>query len=241
MDPIKIKRSNPISALIASIPHGSSQITTEMSENKKPGTMLANNDWFLNELYNFLEGILITMISANYSRYVKDVNRDINNKHLRDEYTKSLIYHKSTFGKEIYDAPLAEKIISNRIQTIYMPYHKHLSEDIDIALKGKNRAFLLDLHSFYIQSTADVVLGTCEGKSCSKEFLNIVYDAFVSHYGSLDKVEAIQIELRYTSYIEKREFFDEEVDTKNNTLFSETQGRLILVFTKIKVMIAGLY
>ncbi|MCY9697159.1 N-formylglutamate amidohydrolase [Paenibacillus alginolyticus] len=259
MDPIEIKRSNPISALIASIPHGSSQITPEMRENKKSDTLLANNDWFLNELYNFLAGLHITVLSANYSRYVIDVNRDINIKHLNEEYTRSLIYQKSTFGKEIYDTPLVDEIISNRIQTFYMPYHNHLSEEIDTALKENNRVFLLDLHSFYVQSAADVVLGTCEGKTCSKEFLYLVYNAFtsegfvvrinekgltggyiVSHYGSLDNVEAIQIELRYTSYIENREFGEEEVVKKNDTLFSETQGRLIQVFKKIKVMIAGL-
>jgi N-formylglutamate deformylase len=135
--PIEIKRSNPISAIIASIPHGSSQITTEMRENKKPDTLLANNDWFLNELYNFLEGLHITILSANYSRYVIDVSRDINNKHVHDEYTRSLIYPKSTLGRDIYDTPLAGEIISNRIQTIYMPYHNRLSEEINTVLKKK--------------------------------------------------------------------------------------------------------
>ncbi|MGO4501114.1 N-formylglutamate amidohydrolase [Paenibacillus sp. 2RAB27] len=170
MNPIEIKRSSSISALIASIPHGSSQITSEMRENKKSATLLANNDWFLNELYDFLEELDITKLSANYSRYVIDVNRDISNKHLHDEYTRSLIYRKSTFGKEIYDSPLSDEIITNRIKTIYMPYHNRLAEEIKRALKENNRVFLMDLHSFYIQSTADVVLGTCEGKTCSKEF-----------------------------------------------------------------------
>ncbi|WP_090790371.1 N-formylglutamate amidohydrolase [Paenibacillus sp. GP183] len=61
-------------------------------------------------------------VSANFSRYVIDVNRDISFKNHEDEYTTSLVYHKSTFGKEIYDTSLSEDAILNRIKTVYVPY-----------------------------------------------------------------------------------------------------------------------
>ncbi|RTE07188.1 hypothetical protein EJQ19_21800 [Paenibacillus whitsoniae] len=118
------------------------------------------------------------------------------------------------------------------------------------------KAYLLDLHSFYIQSTKDIVLGTCHGMSCSHEFLEVVRSAFieegftvsvdekgltggyiVSKYGSWTNVEAIQIEQRYTTYIENRMFGEEEVTAKNDELFKETQIRLVRVFQKIKTLI----
>lgn len=221
--------------------------------------LLPNNDWFLNELCSFLEKLQITQISANYSRYVIDVNRDIDSRDIHNEYTKSLVYQKTTFGQNIYDTPLSDEIISNRIESIYLPYHRCLSEEIQTALKDRSKVFLLDLHSFYIQSTADVVLGTCQGKSCSSEFLNIVYEALVSegftvaidekgltggyivkYYGSLIQVEAIQMELRYTAYIEDREFGEEELVTKDEELFHRTQRRLANVFAVISQRIMTL-
>ncbi|XEC96692.1 N-formylglutamate amidohydrolase [Paenibacillus tarimensis] len=252
MEPVEIYRSDPLSAIITSIPHGASQITTEMKAMMRPNTILSNNDWFLKELYSFLGSLNITTISANYSRYVIDVNRDVKNTLVRDEYTRSLVYEKSTFGKSIYHAPLSQDIISNRIEAIYLPYHNCLSEQITRSLKKYNKAFLFDLHSFYIQSKADIVLGTYEGKACSMELMEIVYNAFVSErfvveidargltggyivskYSSIKNVEAIQIEMRYTTYIENRIFGEEEVITKNDNLFKETQERLIRVFKNI--------
>jgi N-formylglutamate deformylase len=104
-----------------------------------------------------------------------------------------------------------------------MPYNNGLSEEINTSLVVNRSVFLVDLHSFYNQSTADVVLGTCHGLSCSNEFLGVVRNAFVaegftvavdekglsggyfvSKYGSWNNVEAIQFELRYTTYIENR-------------------------------------
>ncbi|MDF2923668.1 MAG: N-formylglutamate amidohydrolase [Paenibacillaceae bacterium] len=256
MHSLEVKRSNPISAIIASIPHGSSQITTEMIKSMKPDIVLPNNDWLLNELYSFLEGLNITTVSANYSRYVIDVNRNIRLKNQSEDYTKSLVYQKTTFGRDIYDIPLSEDTIMNRIENIYVPYHYRLSEEINASLAVNRKVFLVDLHSFYIQSAKDVVLGTCQGKSCSSEFLEAVRSAFVeegftvsvdekglsggyivSKYGSLNSVEAIQIELRYTKYIENREFGEEEATKKNDELFKETQIRLFSVFQNIKTLI----
>lgn len=56
----------------------------------------------------------------------------------------------------------------------------------------------------------------------------------VSQYSTIDDVEAMQIELRYTEYIEKRFFGEEEVINKDDTLFNHTRERLKRVFEKIE-------
>lgn len=215
--------------------------------------ILTNNDWFIRELYDFLESIHFTIISANYSRYVIDVNRDLSLRGNRDKYTRSLIYYTTTFGKNIYDVELDEAEIRNRIETIYLPYHYCLLEEIRSFQLKNRKVYLFDLHSFYIQSTADIVLGTCGGCTCSAKFLNILVESFqeegfivevdregltggyiVSHYGLYPDVEAVQIEIRYTAYIEDRTFGEEEVINKNKGLFNATKARLYKAFLRIQ-------
>lgn len=167
MEAVTIRRGKGISNIIASIPHGSSRITNEMKSKIKDKILLTNNDWFLNELYSFLTNLDITTLSANYSRYVIDVNRNIMKELHGKDYTKSLIYTKTTFNKEIYSQPLLKEDIENRINDIYLLYHFSLKDEINRTLKRRNKVYLFDLHSFYAQSTADVVLGTKEGNNCS--------------------------------------------------------------------------
>lgn len=253
MELVTVKRSKKTNNIIASIPHGSSYLTREMKKKMKDKIILANNDWFLNELYSFLTGLDITTLSANYSRYVIDVNRSMKKELHGRDYTGSLIYMKTTFNKDIYNKPLLREEIESRITDIYLPYHSSLINEINSILKKMKKVYLFDLHSFYAQSTADVVLGTKEGNTCSQSFLDTVYKAFisenfkvkvdekglrgghiVSQYSTIDDVEAIQIELRYTKYIENRFFGEEEVRYKNEVLFDDTKERLKRVFIKIK-------
>lgn len=252
IEAVNIERPKILSPVIASIPHGSSCITSEMKNSMIQNVLLTNNDWFLNDLYDFLYKLNITKISANYSRYVVDVNRNINKKHIEGDYTESLIYHKTTFSKNIYKNSLPNIVVENRIKEFYEPYHTCLLNEINNSLKEWNKVYLLDLHSFYAQSTADVVLGTCGGSTCSYEFFHSVYKAFVdegftvkvdekglkggyivSHYSSIENVEAIQIEIRYTTYIEDRYFGEEEVYHKDDILFNKTKERLERVLKNI--------
>ncbi|QHT60828.1 N-formylglutamate amidohydrolase [Paenibacillus lycopersici] len=252
MDPVYVRRANQPCGIIVSIPHGSSRLTGEMDANRRPDAILANSDWFLNELYAFLHDLQATIVSANYSRYVIDVNRAVTGGS-GNGYTTSLVYSATTFGKAIYDSPLPADVIANRLDTVYKPFHRRLKEEIDAVLQTNRIAYLFDLHSFYIQSDADVVLGTCAGRSCSGAFAQLVYEAFASegfvvkidepgltggyitsHYGAPDRVEAIQIELRYTAYIGKRAFGEEAVAARDESLFRETQARLLHVFRRLE-------
>ncbi|ADK15503.1 MULTISPECIES: N-formylglutamate amidohydrolase [Clostridium] len=253
MNPVNVINSKSPCNIVTSIPHGSSKITLEMKQSMKKGVLLPNNDWFLNDLYDFLQELNITVVSANYSRYVIDVNRNIENKFIQGKYTKSLVYYNTTFDRKIYDKPLEMEIIEERIKNIYNPYHSSLKRELEKVLKLKNKVYLLDLHSFFEQSKADIILGTREGKTCSKEFLELVYDAFtsqgfnvkvdekglrggyiVSHYSSTKNVEAIQIEIRYTAYIENRYFGEEEVKNVNSNLFYSAKRRLYNVLCCIR-------
>lgn len=247
------KLKDNTSSIIVSIPHSSYKITKEMKRKIKEDVFFANNDWYLNELYSFLKEFNIPIISAEYSRYVIDVNRKLEYENNHDKYNKSLIYYKTTFNKDIYKSFPSEEEKENRIKFIYEKYHKALLNKIEETLKLKGKVYLFDLHSFYAQSDADIVLGTQYGSTCSREFLHIVYNAFIEegftvkvdeiglrggyityHYGAMSNVEAMQIEIRYTSYIENRYFGEEFKPEINIKLFSNTQKALDRAFIKIK-------
>lgn len=250
---VTVKKCRKPSKIIASIPHSAYKITSEMKQHINDKVVFTNNDWFLNELYSFLNELDINTVSANYSRYVIDVNRKMEFKENHEKYTDSLIYFNTTFNKQIYAKMPSEEDIKFRIENIYDKYHECLLDQINTILKEKNKVYLFDLHSFFAQSDADVVLGTREGTTCSKEFLDIVYNAFTDqgfnvkidekglrggyityHYASMDNVEAVQIEIRYTSYIEDRYFGEEYMPKIDYQLFNKTQSRLKKVFKVIK-------
>jgi N-formylglutamate amidohydrolase len=253
MNSVRVKNNDNPCSIITSIPHSASNITLEMKKNMKKGIIFANNDWFLNELYDFLGELNINSVSANYSRYVIDVNRDIKNKYIHDEYTKSLVYYRTTFNRKIYDRELDKSTIEDRIEKIYKPYHLSLYEEINKILRVKGRVYLFDLHSFFEQSRADIIIGTRGGKTCSTDFLKLIYDSFsdsgfnvkvdekglrggyiTAHYGSIDHVQAVQIEIRYTAYIENRYFGEEEIQNVDYKLFNDAKMRLHGAFLKIK-------
>ena len=51
------------------------------------------------------------------------------------------------------------------------------------------------------------------------------------HYGnSINKCEALQIELSYKAYIDNREFLEEEFPNINEVLFKNTQKKMKTVF-----------
>jgi len=72
-----IRIKNEDSPYIFSFPHSGERLTSEMKRELTPRALgfLPNVDWYLNELYAFLEAYNVNIISTPYSRYVVDVNR----------------------------------------------------------------------------------------------------------------------------------------------------------------------
>lgn len=58
---------------VISIPHSGLYLTSEMSRRLKKEVILANMDWYLPELYAFLENLEFTVVVNNISRYVIEI------------------------------------------------------------------------------------------------------------------------------------------------------------------------
>lgn len=238
--------------IVISIPHSGEFLTEKMSNNLED-VFLTNMDWYLDKLYSFLKDFGFTIIINNVSRYVIDVNRDIKSSKSSDCYKQNYIYTKTTFDKEMYKKQLTREEINVRIKDFYIPYHNALLKALEEKNKYFRKVFLFDLHSYGIPISSDIILGNDNGNSASKDFLLKVKKLFeeenfivkenkpfsggyiTKFYGKeLKNCESIQIELNYKTYIDKREFAEEEFPTVNKELFKSTQEKMKRIFTKLK-------
>ena len=76
--------SSPL-PIVASIPHSSAFVPGEVRNRFVPQyrTAQPNVDWHLDKLYSFLPALGVTVLKANFSRYLADVNRPLTQTSLR--------------------------------------------------------------------------------------------------------------------------------------------------------------
>lgn len=239
--------------VVISIPHSGVHITQQMEAVLLDNVIFSNVDWYLPQLYSFLDELGFTTIINNISRYEIDPNRDIKNQNKEASYTKNLIYTKTTFGDEIYKKELDSSEIERRINEFYIPYHQTIKDALHEKLKHFDKVYLIDLHSFGRDLSADIILGNDSGKTISDSFLEIIVKLLkdegfrvknnvpysggyiTKHYANkLENCEAIQVELWYGAYIDKREFGNEEFPNINETTFFNAQQKMKNFFENLK-------
>lgn len=239
--------------IIVNIPHSGTYIPKQISNRfTKPKPIIANNDWFLNELYNFLINMKVTIISANFSRYVVDLNRIITNPIIGDNYNKYTIYKKTTWGKELYDVVPDEKECNERLEKYYYPYHNKLKELINKKLEKFDKILILDLHSGYSSTgDKDICLGNANGDMSHENTINRLKKCFEDegytvnlntpctggkvlrkYHNENNKIECILFELNYKKYIKNQYSGEEEILEYDENLFSNAKIRLKLAFTE---------
>jgi len=87
-------------------------------------------------------------------------------------------------GKPLYAAPLTVRQVRQRIDSLYMPYHKTLEARLDALHARFGQVWHIDCHSMKSRGNAmnidsgaqraDVVLGDLDGTSCAPEFMDLV-------------------------------------------------------------------
>ena len=238
--------------VVISMPHSGVCITDRMGQNLKSDAILANMDWYLPELYDFLEDMGFTVVINRVSRYVIDPNRELTGGKQPD-YTKALIYEKTTFSRDLYRCAPSEAETQERIDRFYQAYHQTLQDLIAEKQKYFDRVYLLDLHSFGKELDADVVLGNCDGRSMSESLTRYIKDLFtanhytvslnrpfrggyiVRHYGSANgRCESLQIELAYRAYIAKRNIGEEAFPQIDGCTMRDGREKLRRIFEKLK-------
>lgn len=173
--------SEPQVPIILSVPHRGSVFPDEVRDQYKPAMIKApdDTDWFVDLLYDFAPAMGITMISANYSRWVIDLNRDPNSKPLYTDgrIITGLCPSTNFLGESIYKDERAEVElfeVKRRVELYYKPYHQQLEKLLAATKKKSGKVLLWDCHSIrqyvpaiYKEKFPDLILGDADGTSAS--------------------------------------------------------------------------
>jgi len=222
------------SPLIISNPHAGTFVPEDITSRF---TDIARNvpdtDWFVPKLYaEYAEQHDVTVIAANYSRYVVDLNRPADGTPLYPGQASLPICPPYTFdGDDIYqdgEAPTQDEI-NKRISAYWQPYHDEISTQIKRAKELHGYAILYDAHS--IRQTVPRLfdgalpvlnLGTVNGQSChsgiehaadtaaqASDYDSVLNGRFIGgyitrQYGNPDAhIHALQMELAQSAYMDE--------------------------------------
>lgn len=173
--------------ILLSVPHCGIAFPEEIKA-EYDSAMSANpddTDWFVDKLYDFGAAMGITMISAVYSRWVIDLNRDPESKPLYSDgrIITGLCPTTDFFGQSIYvdqRNEVSQQEVDRRLTNYYYPYHQKMG-DLLSELKGQfGKVLLWDCHSIrqfvptiYKDKFPDLILGDAEGTSASPGLIEI--------------------------------------------------------------------
>jgi len=166
--------------LILSLPHSGTALPIGMRDRlTEIGRTLPDTDWHIDRLYAFAELLPATTVTAVFSRYVIDVNRDPAGASLYPGQVTTGLVPTTTFaGDPLYRAGEApdDAEIEARTRTYFAAYHDALGEQIERVKARHGLALLYDCHSIrsriprlFEGELPSLNLGTNDGRSCAGE------------------------------------------------------------------------
>lgn len=217
------------SPLILSQPHSGVFVPEEISiKLNECGRQLRDTDWHVPALYKELVSD-VTIVRANFSRYVVDANRDPSGQSLYPgQYTTGLVPTTTFDGEPIWHDPPTDADIEQRRIAFHQPFHDQLRAEIDRVKQQHGYAILFDCHSIrsvvphlFDGQLPDLNIGTNGGTSCARSISGAVenicndHDAYRSvldgrfkggwitrHYGEpSSNVHAVQMEIAQRCYL----------------------------------------
>jgi N-formylglutamate deformylase len=219
--------------LLISIPHlGTVLPAACASQMQAAATRTQDTDWHLDRLNAFAQDLGASVLQAQVSRYVIDLNRPPSGESLYPGQTTTGLCPTETFHGEPLYAPGAEPSAAeqqSRLQAYWRPYHDALAQELG-RLRALHGAVLLwDAHSIagvlprlFEGQLPDLNLGSNSGQSCAAALMQgvaaVARDSGLSHvvngrfkggyitrhYGQpAQSVHAIQLEMRQALYMEE--------------------------------------
>lgn len=220
--------------LLISVPHAGTFVPENIARGfTLAGSHLADTDWHVHKLYEFARELGVSILAANYSRYVVDLNRAPDSSSLYVANPTSPACPTLTFdGAPIYVAGAEPDTaeIASRIEQYWQPYHRRLATELEQLREQHGYALLWDAHSIAseVPSLFEGVLpefnfGTRDDASCPRviadQLLELVttdgkFGAVLNgrfkggyitmHYGRPDdRVYAVQLELSRRVYMDE--------------------------------------
>ncbi|WP_394694493.1 N-formylglutamate deformylase [Hyphobacterium sp.] len=164
------------SPLIINIPHAGTNVPEDTLIRMTPAARkLPDTDWFVDRLYAFAADLDATILKANVSRMVIDLNRDPSGQSLYPgQATTGLVPTELFDGAPVYEGDEPDEAeIEQRRATYFDPYHQELSEQIARIRAIHGYAVLYDAHSIasnvprlFDGELPVLNLGTNDGETC---------------------------------------------------------------------------
>ncbi|MGH8683554.1 MAG: N-formylglutamate deformylase [Burkholderiales bacterium] len=230
MELLRLHRGS--SPLLVSMPHVGTYLPPELAARMTDaGRLIADTDWHVDRLYDFLDGLGASVLCPTHSRYVVDLNRPPDGANLYPGQDTTPLVPPDTFAREpVYrpgEAP-DEREVAERIERYWRPYHDALRRELDRIRSVHGYALLWDAHSiaselprFFAGRLPDLNFGTASGASCAPALEAAVFEegrravgysavlngrfkggSITRAYGRpADRVHAIQLELSQRTYM----------------------------------------
>ncbi len=190
---VKVPTYDPV-PIVISVPHSGTLFPEELKDNynERLQTVLDDTDWFVYELYDFASELGITIIKANLSRWVIDLNRDPESVPLYndDRLITGITPTTDFFGNKLYKSENLEPDsdeIQRRLDNYYWPYYRKIEELLAERKEQFGKALLWDAHSIrHLVSTIrkdpfpDMILGNNEEQTASTEIIKAALDGLRS-------------------------------------------------------------
>lgn len=233
------------SPLLVSIPHDGRLLSDDINKLfKEKFKELPDTDWHMNRLYESFKDTQWNIISANFSRYVVDLNRSSDDTKLYKDYQSTgLCPIKSFSGEHLYsdDNEISELTIKRRVESYWKPYHDKIKQTLKSIKSKYGYAILWDAHSIksripnlFEGELPNLNIGTNSGESCPNSitesihkvandsgFSVVINDRFkggyiTRHYGKpAENVFAIQMEIAQRTYMNELTLsYDERLSKK---------------------------
>lgn len=178
-----IQPTIPRVPILLSVPHCGTNFPQELKDDYVPDMMAApdDTDWFVDQLYGFAPQMGITMITANYSRWVIDLNRNPESRPLYNDgrIITGLCTTTDFHGKDIYKQNIPDdEEVGRRLELYYQPYYEKAQELLDGLKAEFGQVLLWDAHSIrqYVptireEKFPDMILGSVDQTSASRNLI----------------------------------------------------------------------
>ena len=221
------------SPLLVSVPHDGREVPADIRAGMTHDALeLPDTDWHVSTLYDFVPDLGASLITANYSRYVIDLNRPPDDARLYDGKPGTGLCPQATFaGEALYrhaDA-INPAAVAIRVEQYWRPYHERVRETLDELASRHGYALLWDAHSIasrvpllFAGELPILNLGTWGDRSCHPGISGSLFAAATAssypavlngrfkggyitrHYGDpAARVNAVQLEVAQRAYMDE--------------------------------------